>query len=506
MKPKKTVALIILDGWGLAAPGPGNAVTLANTPTFDRIWKTCPSTTLEASGQAVGLPEGQMGNSEVGHSNLGAGRVVYQPSTLISKQIREGIFFENSVFLAAMQKARGSRLHLMGLVSDGGVHSQLTHLLALLEMAKQQELEQVYVHAFTDGRDTTPTSGAGFLKVIQEKLDQLEFPQGGIATITGRYWAMDRDKRWERTEKAYRALCFGEGQITETPAPEALQQAYQSGETDEFITPLILHPKGLIQPQDVVIFFNFRPDRARQLSHALSDPDFSAFERGQALDLEFTMMTQYESTLKGPVAYPPQARLPNILGQVVSDAGYRQFRCAETEKYAHVTYFFNNGKEDPFPGEDWQLIPSPKVATYDLQPEMSVRAVTETTAQRIRSGDDAFVLVNLANPDMVGHTGVIEAAVRAVEAADRGLGVLLEALGNGQALVVADHGNAECMLQPDGTPHTAHTTNPVPLIHVGGPHRMLVQGGKLGDVAPTILACLGIPQPAEMTGQCLIKS
>lgn len=508
MKPKKTVALIILDGWGLAPPGPGNAVALAHTPTFDRLWETCPKTTLEASGEAVGLPKGQMGNSEVGHTNLGAGRVVYQPATLISKQVREGAFFENPALLDAMEKARGKRLHLMGLISDGGVHSQLSHLLALLEMAKQQGVEHVYVHAFSDGRDTPPTSGAGYLKVVQDKLAQLGFSQGGIATVMGRYWAMDRDKRWERTEKAYRALRFGEGSVTKPPASKALEAAYGNGVTDEFIEPLILNPKGCIRPEDSVIFFNFRPDRARQLTHALCDPQFSAFDRGQPLAAPLTTMTRYESTFNNPVAYLPQARLPGILGEVISAAQLRQFRCAETEKYAHVTYFFNNGREDPFPGEDRHLVPSPKVPTYDLQPQMSAHDVSKVAAERICSGDYAFVLVNFANPDMVGHTGIIEAAVKAVEAADHGLQVLLHALAdiNGQALVVADHGNAECMVQSDGTPHTAHTTNPVPLIYVGQRRCELADGGKLADVAPTVLSCLGIRQPQEMTGRCLIQA
>ncbi len=507
MNADKTVALIILDGWGLTAPGPGNAVEAAHTPTFDRIWKECPHTTLDASGEAVGLPDGQMGNSEVGHTNLGAGRVVYQPSTLISKQIREGEFFQNQVLLEAMKKAKGKRLHLMGLVSDGGVHSQLTHLLALLEMAKNQELETVFIHAFLDGRDTIPTGGADYLATVQQKLDELNFSHGKVATIIGRYWVMDRDKRWERTELSYRALRQGAGTAWENSAEAAIRQQYEQGETDEFIKPIILDTGGSIQDDDVVIFFNFRPDRARQISHAFTDETFDGFDRGPKPKLHYVGMTKYESNLDIEVAYPPQDRLKNILGEVIADSGLKQFRLAETEKYAHVTYFFNNGREAPFDGEDQQLIPSPKVPTYDLQPEMSSASVTQAAVDRISSGEYAFVLINFANPDMVGHTGVIPAAINAVEATDVGLSKILDAIKhiNGDALIVADHGNAEVMLQPDGSPHTAHTTNPVPLIYVGSQDLTLDAGGKLGDVAPTVLHLLDIKQPEEMTGQCLIQ-
>lgn len=507
MNAQKTVVLVILDGWGLAEPGPGNAVDAANTPAFDRIWKENPTTTLDASGEAVGLPGGQMGNSEVGHTNLGAGRVVYQPSTLISKQIREGEFFKNNVLLEAMQKAKGKRLHLMGLVSDGGVHSQLTHLLALLDMAKDQGLDTVFVHAFLDGRDTIPTGGADYVSTVQQKLDVLNFSTGKIATIIGRYWVMDRDKRWERTELAYRALRHGEGQAWNDSAESAIRDQYSKDETDEFIKPIILDADGAVRDEDVVIFFNFRPDRARQISHAFTDEIFDGFERGPKPKLHYVGMTKYESNLEIEVAYPPQDRLPNVLGEVISNHKLKQFRCAETEKYAHVTYFFNNGREQPFEGEDQALIPSPKVPTYDLQPEMSASGVTQATVEAIQSGEYAFVLVNFANPDMVGHTGVIEAAVKAVEATDAGLGEILEAIKEvgGEALVAADHGNAEVMLQPDGSPHTAHTTNPVPLVYVGPQALHLDDGGKLGDVAPTVLHLLGIHQPEEMTGQCLIQ-
>jgi len=507
MNADKTVALIILDGWGLTSPGPGNAVEAAHTPTFDRIWNECPHTTLDASGEAVGLPDGQMGNSEVGHTNLGAGRVVYQSSTLISKQIREGEFFENEVLLDAMKKAKGKRLHLMGLVSDGGVHSQLTHLVALLEMAKDQELDTVFVHTFLDGRDTIPTGGADYLATIQQKLDELSFSNGKIATIIGRYWVMDRDKRWERTELSYRALRQGAGDAWSDSAEAAIRNQYEQDVTDEFIKPIILDANGTVQDDDVVIFFNFRPDRARQISHAFTDENFDGFDRGPKPKLHYVGMTKYESNLNIKVAYPPQGQLKNVLGEVIANKGLKQFRLAETEKYAHVTYFFNNGREEPFDGEAQQLIPSPKVPTYDLQPEMNSTEVTQAAVDQINSGEYAFVLINFANPDMVGHTGVIDAAIKAVEATDVGLEKILEDIEsiNGEALIVADHGNAEMMLQPDGSPHTAHTTNPVPMIYVGSQPLTLEEGGKLGDVAPTVLHLLGIHQPEEMTGRCLIQ-
>jgi len=507
MPAKKTVVLVILDGWGLAPADPGNAVAKAHTPTFERIWKQFPHTTLDASGEAVGLPHGQMGNSEVGHTNLGAGRVVYQPSAQISKAIRNGDFFVNKVLLEAMHRARESRLHLMGLISDGGVHSQLDHLLALLELAKREKVNPLYVHAFMDGRDTSPTSGGGYLKTVEAKLSGLGLPTASIATVMGRYWAMDRDKRWERTNRAFRALRFGEGERWKGSATVALQSAYQKGETDEFIQPIVLETQGRIEDGDAVIFLNFRPDRARQLSHAFVDADFQGFDRqGQPL-VHFVGMTRYEESLTMAVAFPPMERLKNTLGEVISLRGWKQLRCAETEKYAHVTYFFNNMREEPFVGEDRQLIPSPKVATYDLQPEMSVPQVARLTAERIRSGQYAFVLVNFANPDMVGHTGVFQAAVQAVQATDVALGVVLEAVEEvgGEGLVLADHGNAECMLQPDGSAHTAHTTNPVPCIYVGRQSVTLRSGGALCDVAPTLLRLLEIPQPREMSGRCLIQ-
>lgn len=507
MDAKKTVVLVVLDGWGLAPDGPGNAVARAKKPTFDHIWTHLPHTTLDASGEAVGLPQGQMGNSEVGHTNLGAGRVVYQSSAQISKAIRDGDFFTNEVLLEAMHRAREGRLHLMGLISDGGVHSQLDHLLALLELAEREKVNQLYVHAFMDGRDTSPTSGVGYLKTVEATLGSLRLPTASIATVMGRYWSMDRDKRWERTNRAFRALRFGEGERWKGPATSAIQHAYEKGETDEFIQPIVLETQGGIEDGDAVIFFNFRPDRARQLSHAFVDAGFQGIDRQGRPQVHFVGMTRYEESLTMAVAFPPMERLKNTLGEVISLQRWKQFRCAETEKYAHVTYFFNNMREEPFVGEDRQLIPSPKVATYDLQPEMSVSQVAQRAAERIRSRQYAFVLVNFANPDMVGHTGVFQAAVQAVQATDEALGVVLGAVEEvgGEALVLADHGNAECMLQPDGSAHTAHTTNPVPCICVGKRSITLRSGGALCDVAPTLLRLLEIPQPREMSGRCLIQ-
>jgi len=507
MREAKAVSLIILDGWGLAPADERNAIAAAGTPAFDHIWHDCPHTRLDASGEAVGLPEGQMGNSEVGHTNLGAGRVVYQPSAKITKAIRDGDFFDNPVLVEAMRQGKARRLHLLGLVSDGGVHSDLNHLLALLDMAKRRGVAHVYVHAFTDGRDTRPTNGAGYLETVQRRLDELGFETGAIATISGRYYAMDRDKRWGRTEKAFRALRDGEGHADEGPAAEAVRRAYERGRTDEFVEPIVLEPGGAIRDGDAAVFFNFRPDRARQITRAFIEDDFDGFERGGSPRARFVGMTRYESRFDFPVAFPPERALKDILGQVLSEAGLRQFRCAETEKYAHVTYFFNNGREDPFEGEEQQLIPSPKVATYDLRPEMSAPQVAAETAERVRSGRYAFVLVNFANPDMVGHTGVRDAAVKAVEATDAALGRVLEAVreAGGEALVIADHGNADCMVQDDGSPHTAHTTNPVPCVYVGPRSLSLDDGGALCDMAPTVLALLGLAQPEAMTGRTLAR-
>lgn len=506
----RPVALIILDGFGLAPEGPGNAVSLADTPNFDRYWTSCPRTTLAASGTAVGLPAGQIGNSEVGHMNLGAGRVVMQSLTLIQERIETGEFFENEELLAALGAAGGGALHLMGLVSRGGVHSDVEHLLALLELARRHFDGQVFIHAFMDGRDTAPSSGLGYLTEVEEAIAS----SGGgarVATVTGRYFAMDRDKRWERTERAYRALVCGEAPYRAESGGDAVRAAYQRGETDEFIEPTVIAdqegPVGKLSDGDALIFFNFRADRARQLSYALlGGEEWNEFERCRVPRVAFTSLMQYDRELAAPYAFSlPQAR--PCLAEVLSSAGLRQYHAAETEKYAHVTYFFNAKQEELFPGEERGLVPSPKVPTYDLQPEMSAPQLTEEILARIRGAEDDFILVNYANPDMVGHTGVLEAAVKACEASDRGMGKLVRAVveKGGAALVLADHGNAEVMLAEDGTPHTAHTTNPVPCILIGAGEHQLRAGGALGDVAPTILELIGLPAPEQMTGRSLLS-
>ena len=505
---KKPLLLMIMDGWGLAPAGPGNAIHLGKTPNFDHLWASCPHSTLGASGMDVGLPNGQMGNSEVGHMNMGAGRVVYQDLTLLDKQIDEGDFFRNPQLLAAMEQARaGHALHLLGLVSDGGVHSHMKHIFALLDMAKQQQVEQVYLHCITDGRDTDPHSGLGFVQAIQQKCQSLGL--GRIATVQGRFYAMDRDKRWDRVQRAYRTLVFGQGQPAEDPLL-AIQSSYDNDVTDEFIEPIVItqqgQPVGLVQDGDSVIFFNFRSDRPRELSHAMTDPDFREFDReGDYPKTTFITMTQYDDQLAHVrVAYPPRS-LHNTLGQVLSAQGLCQLRIAETEKYAHVTFFFNGGEEEALPNEDRVLIPSPKVATYDLQPEMSAPQVCDAVIERLRSGKYDVVILNFANPDMVGHTGILPAAIQAVETVDACLGrveqTILE-LG-GKMLVTADHGNSEQMLDGDA-PFTAHSMNRVPFILVGGPEGASLQDGRLEDIAPTMLALLGLAQPEEMTGHNLL--
>jgi 2,3-bisphosphoglycerate-independent phosphoglycerate mutase len=490
------VCLVVLDGWGLADPGPGNAVDLARTPVFDALWGDWPHTTLAASGRAVGLPDGQMGNSEVGHTNLGAGRVVRQDLVRIDDDIETGEFAQNPVFGAAFQRAQGSALHLLGLLSDGGVHSHIRHLQALISAATAAGVERVYVHAFTDGRDVSPTSGAGFAEQIP-----------GIVTVSGRYWAMDRDRRWDRVKRAYDAIVHGQGESADS-AVDALRAAYAAGVTDEFVAPTVIGDphSGRIGGDDAVIFFNFRPDRARELTRALIEPGFDEFDRGPDPPLPwFVQMTEYAEGFAAAVAYPPES-VTEVLADVLAGAGIGQLHVAETEKYPHVTYFFDGGSEHRRPLEEWRLIDSPReVATYDLAPAMSAPAITDLLCDRLAEGGLGFLLINFANPDMVGHTGVIPAAVEAVEVADACLGRVLAAVAaaGGIVLVTADHGNAEEMLAADGSPHTAHTTNPVPLV-VTKRGITLRSDGRLADIAPTVLSLLGVDIPGSMTGRSLI--
>jgi len=514
MTLKKPCMLMILDGWGIEAGGPGNAISLARTPVLDGLKKDYASTRLKCYGEAVGLPRGIMGNSEVGHLNIGAGRVVYQDLLRIDKAIEDGSFARNPVLVEAMQTIRkkDAALHLMGLVSDGGVHSQLMHLYTLMDMAENLGLRKVYIHAILDGRDTAPNSGKGFVTSLHA------YTQGGrkgnIATICGRYYAMDRDKRWDRNERAYRLYTAGEGQA-ETDPNQAVQNAYDKGETDEFVQPIALvdgdgNPAGIIRDDDGVIFFNYRADRARQITRAFTDPDFHEFPRDTKPAIcRFVTMTQYDESFSLPIAFEP-VHLEMILGEVVSRAGCRQLRIAETEKYAHVTYFFNGGEEKPFAGEDRCLIPSPReVATYDQKPEMSAPQVTTEVLKRLQSGKYDLIILNFANMDMVGHTGVIEAAVRACETLDNAIGRIVKQVRSmcGTLLLTADHGNAEQMLDPNNRPHTAHTTNAVPFILVDDDRKEArLREGSLGDIAPTILEIMGLEQPMEMTGRSLLKT
>ena len=506
---KKPLALIIMDGFGLRKETEGNAIAAAKHPNLDRLWATCPHTQIGASGMDVGLPDGQMGNSEVGHTNMGAGRIVYQELTRITKSIEDGEYLSNPVLLHAMENAKkpGAALHLMGLLSDGGVHSHIHHLFGLIEMAKKMGVEKVYIHCFMDGRDVPPTSGAEYIEELQKELEKTGV--GKIATVSGRYYAMDRDNRWERVVKAYDAMVNGEG--VKAPDPAAMmRQSYADGVTDEFIVPAVVTEGAEVKSGDSVIFFNFRPDRARELTRTLVDSDFAGFERKKGFfPLTYICMTQYDATMPNvEVAYAPQS-LANTFGEYISKNGLTQLRIAETEKYAHVTFFFNGGVEAPYPGEDRALIPSPKVATYDLQPEMSAYLVTDEVVKRIRSGKYDVIILNYANCDMVGHTGVFEAAVKAVEAVDTCLGRTLAAIEEmgGRAFVTADHGNADMMTDEEGNPFTAHTTNPVPFIAVGFPEgtKLLPHGGRLADIAPTMLQALGLPQPAEMTGRSMLE-
>lgn len=501
---KKPLILMILDGFGIA-PEYGNAIMAAKKPNLDRLFRENPITQIGASGLNVGLPNGQMGNSEVGHTNIGAGRIVYQELTRITKEIEDGDFYKNPALIKAVAaaKAKGTALHLIGLLSDGGVHSHNGHLYALLELAKQNGLSKVYVHALLDGRDVPPSSGKGFVEDCLAKMQEIGV--GEIATVAGRYYAMDRDNRWERVSKAYNAMVVGEG--VQNPDPvAAVAKSYENGVTDEFVVPVVCGPEGRISADDSVIFFNFRPDRARELTRAFVDPDFTGFERAKGFfPLTYVCMTQYDATMPNvDVAFHPQS-LKNTLGEYLSNLGMTQLRIAETEKYAHVTFFFNGGVETVYPGEDRVLIHSPKVATYDLQPEMSAYAVTDALVEKIDSGMYDVIILNYANCDMVGHTGIFDAAKAAVEAVDICVGRVIDAIErmHGTAIITADHGNAEKMYEEDGSPFTAHTTNPVPFCVVGYPCK-LRENGKLADIAPTMLKILGLPQPAEMTGESII--
>jgi 2,3-bisphosphoglycerate-independent phosphoglycerate mutase len=492
------VALVILDGWGLAEDGPGNAISQAETPVFDALWEKHPHTTLTAWGPAVGLPEGQMGNSEVGHLNLGAGAVVKQDLMRIDEAIESGALAENDAIKTAMQ---AERLHLLGLVSDGGVHSSLEHLRELIALAA--DVPDIVLHAFTDGRDTLPDSGAGFVEQAEEWLADAG---GRVGSVTGRYFAMDRDRRWDRIKLAYDAIVHGRGDAPDaSSAVEAVRAAYERGETDEFIKGTVVGEDARIRDGDAVLFFNFRPDRARELSRALGESGFSEFDRGDAPPVSLTTLTEYQEDWDYPVAFPP-ARPDVTLASHLAGLGKSQLHVAETEKYAHVTYFFNGGEEDPYEGEVRELVDSPRdVPTYDKKPEMSARAAADAFVRRWSEGGFAFGIINFANPDMVGHTGDIPAAVAAVEAVDECLGDVVRAVedAGGALVITADHGNCDQMLEPDGSPNTAHSMNPVPLIvtaDVGG----LRDGGILADVAPTVLDLLGLEQPPEMTGQSLI--
>jgi 2,3-bisphosphoglycerate-independent phosphoglycerate mutase len=512
MPRPKPIVLTVLDGWGYRAETKGNAIALARKPTYDLLLRKFPTTLVNTSGPAVGLPEGQMGNSEVGHMNLGAGRVVHMDITRIDLMIQSGEFARQPLLLEAMSRGRERRLHLLGLVSDGGVHSQLEHLVALMRMAAEQKVERVFIHAFTDGRDTPPNSGVGYLQQLEQKLRQ--YGVGRIASVIGRYYAMDRDNRWERIERAYRAMVHGEGHHS-TDAQQALRQSYEHGVTDEFVEPVVLTdgpsgpPLGIIRDDDAVIFFNFRADRARQTTRALLEPAFDKItDAKRPRNLFFVAMTQYEKTWPWLRYVLAPERPEHILAQVFAEMNLRNLRCAETEKYAHVTYFFNGGVEKPYGGEERVLVPSPKVATYDLKPEMSAEGITDTVVKAIEKGDFDAIIMNYANADMVGHSGKLDAAIKAVEAVDAGLARIYPALAQrgGAWIITADHGNAETMIDPvTGGPHTYHTTNPVPLILVSPQEGIALRsGGALQDVAPTIIALLGAERPKEMTGRSLV--
>jgi 2,3-bisphosphoglycerate-independent phosphoglycerate mutase len=498
-----SLCLVVLDGWGVAPRGPGNAISQAATPVFDGLWERYPHTTLDASGRAVGLPEGQMGNSEVGHLNLGAGAIVKQDLLRIDDAIADGSFFENDALVGACGRAREGprgRLHLMGLVSDGGVHSGWEHLEACIELAAREGVPDLVVHAFTDGRDTLPTSSPGYLEELERWLRHA----GRIGTVSGRYYAMDRDRRWERTKLAYDAIVHAQG-LRADSALDAVRASHERGETDEFVRPTVIAGYDGAEEGDVVLFFNFRPDRARQLVRALADPEFDEFSRGSALLFDVTTMTEYHDEWDYPEAFPPRDP-ETTLARVLAERGERQLHVAETEKYAHVTYFFNGGREDEWEGEERFLVDSPRdVPTYDERPEMSARAAERAFTERWAGNGYRFGIINFANPDMVGHTGSIPAAIAAVEAVDACLGRVLETVqaSGGACIVTADHGNADNMLEPDGSPNTAHSLNPVPFVLTLGVG--LRDGGILADVAPTVLDLLGIEQPAAMTGRSLVE-
>ena len=504
---KKPVLLMILDGWGIAPASSSNAATLARTPNLDKYFANYPHTQLEASGLEVGLPEGQIGNSEVGHLNIGSGRIIYQSLTRISKSIADGDFFTNPVLVKVMDevKASGKALHLLGLLSDGGVHSHITHIIALLEMAQKHGLTKVYVHAFLDGRDVPPQSALTYVEQLEAAMDKIGV--GKIATVSGRYYAMDRDKRWERLAKAYATVVQGDGPKA-VSAAAGIEASYEAGVTDEFVVPFTIEGvDGRISAGDGVIFANFRPDRAREITRAIIDEDFPYFERpASARPVHFACMAQYDATIAAPVAYPPES-IDDTLGQVLAQRGLRQLRIAETEKYAHVTFFFNGGVEEPNQNEERILIPSPKVATYDLQPEMSAEEVTQALLAELDKDKFDVVILNFANPDMVGHTGVLEAAIKAMEKVDNCVGRVVERVLalDGSVCICADHGNLEKMAEPDGEPNTAHTTNPVPFLLISKEKHELHQG-ILADIAPTMLELLHIPQPKAMTGKSLINS
>ena len=499
---KSPTTLIIMDGFGIAPPAGDNAVTLAKTPVLDKLLEEYAHTTLSASGLDVGLPAGQMGNSEVGHTNIGGGRVVFQDLPRISRAIEDGSFFKNDAYNAAMDSClkNGSSLHLYGLLSDGGVHSHIEHLFALLQMARDKGLERVYIHCFLDGRDVSPTSGKGFVQALADKCAALGV--GKIATVMGRYYAMDRDKRWERVQMAYDAMVYGEGNHNADPV-DAVAQSYANNVTDEFMEPVVCDSDGTISDNDSVIFFNYRPDRAREITRAIVDPEFDGFQR-EFFPTTYVCNTEYDASMPNVLVAWPRIAVKNGLGEYLSSMGMTQLRIAETEKYAHVTFFFNGGVETQYPGEDRVLVASPKVATYDLQPEMSAFEVCDKCVERIESGAYDVIILNFANCDMVGHTGVLEAAVKAVETVDTCVGQVVDATlkMGGIAMVTADHGNAEDMKQPDGSPMTAHTTNLVPFILCGAGTEL--RTGRLADIAPTILDVMGLACPEEMDGKTLI--